>query len=367
MEQPLLLIPDISGFTRFIKSTEIEHSVHVISELLQVLVDANVSGLELAEVEGDALFFYKEKSNLSQVELLAQIERMFTAFHSHLDRFDKLRICTCQACSTAPDLELKIVAHTGSFQFIKVQNMRKPFGPAVIDVHRLLKNSVQSNNYVIITDALAKNIDLSTQYQSNLFRFEDGSDQYDGDKIVYLSSIIDATQLELTPIEKESGVNLDAEPNLQFTKLLPVSADEVLEVLSNYRYRQHWISELDRIEYDENEVTRVGSAHLCVVDGKKLDFLAIATDATEGQLSYGEVTKSPPMVDELIQIFQIEKLTDQTSRLRLKVYFKAANPIKRLMLALIGKRMLKKQIQKTLDLLEAYLSSQASDGNRVAQ
>ena len=58
MSKSLLFIPDISGYTNFIQTTEVEHSQHVIAELLEILIDANDSGFELAEIEGDALFFY---------------------------------------------------------------------------------------------------------------------------------------------------------------------------------------------------------------------------------------------------------------------------------------------------------------------
>ena len=34
-EQAIILIPDISGFTDFTSSTEIDHSAHIITELLE--------------------------------------------------------------------------------------------------------------------------------------------------------------------------------------------------------------------------------------------------------------------------------------------------------------------------------------------
>lgn len=90
MNSSLLFIPDISGFAQFVQNTEIEHSQHVISELLEVLIDANTQQLKLAEIEGDALFFYKENEIPSQEKLLAQIETMFTAFYSHLKLLEKI-------------------------------------------------------------------------------------------------------------------------------------------------------------------------------------------------------------------------------------------------------------------------------------
>ena len=60
MPRSLLFIPDISGFTKFVQTTEVEHSQHVISELLEVLISANTQELKLAEIEGDGLFFIRK-------------------------------------------------------------------------------------------------------------------------------------------------------------------------------------------------------------------------------------------------------------------------------------------------------------------
>jgi predicted nucleic-acid-binding protein len=58
MQKALYFIPDISGFTRFVNETEIEHSIHIIEELLETLLDNNPLEFKLAEIEGDALFMY---------------------------------------------------------------------------------------------------------------------------------------------------------------------------------------------------------------------------------------------------------------------------------------------------------------------
>ena len=73
----LLLIPDISGFTRFVNNTALEHSAHIISELLEVLLNSNKIGLELIEIGGDALFLYKPGDPDSLEEILGQCESMF--------------------------------------------------------------------------------------------------------------------------------------------------------------------------------------------------------------------------------------------------------------------------------------------------
>ena len=50
-----ILIPDISGFTEFMTTTELSHSSHAINHLIDAIVNAVGEEYELAEVEGDAV------------------------------------------------------------------------------------------------------------------------------------------------------------------------------------------------------------------------------------------------------------------------------------------------------------------------
>jgi hypothetical protein len=58
-EQGLLLIPDISGYTEFLSEVELAHGEHIICGLLKALIASNALGLQLSEVEGDALLYYR--------------------------------------------------------------------------------------------------------------------------------------------------------------------------------------------------------------------------------------------------------------------------------------------------------------------
>ena len=96
-QNALLFIPDISGFTEFVHHTAISHSQHIIAELLELLIDANELDLELAEIEGDALFMYKLIDEPEKGLIKQQIEAMYLAFHKHLRRYEYERICHCGA------------------------------------------------------------------------------------------------------------------------------------------------------------------------------------------------------------------------------------------------------------------------------
>ena len=89
----LLFIPDISGFTRFVNETEIDHSRLIIQELLDILINANQIGLEVSEIEGDAILFYKFGESPGLEKLYQQVEKMFCDFHRHLNAYDHLRYC----------------------------------------------------------------------------------------------------------------------------------------------------------------------------------------------------------------------------------------------------------------------------------
>ncbi|WP_394748833.1 DUF2652 domain-containing protein [Spongiimicrobium salis] len=358
MSKSLLFIPDISGYTKFIQTTEINHSQHVISELLEVLVSANILNLKLVEIEGDALFFYKEGDVPSQENLLAQIEGMFTAFHSHLELLKKNRICPCNACATAPDLELKIVAHIGDLQHIQVQGNRKPFGKHVIQAHRLLKNSVDSQNYALVSKALASEIGLPIYYYSKLFRFREGADTYDDEEIPYIFAVIDQEKLNLKGFVEPKKVGFDFPPQLILKERFEVSAETLLEAITNYTTRHHWADNVDKFEYNENEVTRIGTEHICVINGKHLNFTAISKDVEPGKLVYGELATSHPIFDEFNNFFVITPLSGTSCALETELYWKVKSPLKRIMLFLFLKKKIEKTFMRNLKQLKHFVETE---------
>ncbi|WP_425235496.1 DUF2652 domain-containing protein [Ulvibacterium sp.] len=357
MSKSLLFIPDISGFTKFVQTTEVEHSQHVISELLEVLIDANTQELELAEIEGDALFFYKEGEIPSQERLLAQIETMFTAFHSHLKLLEKNRICPCNACATAPNLQLKVVAHCGELQYIAVKGNRKPFGQQVIEAHRLLKNSIDSDNYVLISKKLAKEIGLPIYYYSKVFRFKEGKDSYDDKEVEYIYALIDREKLTLNEFAQAKKVVFDRPPDLILDKRFPVPAFELMEFITNYKYRHQWVKGVDDFEFNENEVTRLGTEHVCVINGKHLNFVTVTKEVDVGVLVYGEMTTSAPPLDALYQFYSITPISQTSCSLKSEVYWEAKSPLKKLIIFLFVRRALKKNTQQALDGLYQFINT----------
>ena len=150
MEKALYFMPDISGFTKFVNNTGIEHGIHIIAELLELLIDCTTLDLELVEIEGDALFMFTSKiPNYKQ--LLEQTTAMLENFHQHTKSYESKRICNCGSCRTTTNLELKFLVHYGELAFIKVKKNIKPYGRDVIKIHSLLKNKVPVNEYILFS------------------------------------------------------------------------------------------------------------------------------------------------------------------------------------------------------------------------
>ena len=182
----LLFIPDISGFTDFVNDNEIAHSQHIIEELLETLIDANVLDLKLSEIEGDAILFYSDELPTSG-EIFAQISKMFVDFHTHLRRYEQNRICQCGACATATNLSLKFVLHFGQVGDKQVKDHSKLFGREVIVAHRLLKNGVESNQYALFSESLIRELgDRQGEETETWSNPQQGKEEYDTGLVHYV-------------------------------------------------------------------------------------------------------------------------------------------------------------------------------------
>jgi hypothetical protein len=152
----LIFIPDISGFTQFVNTVEIEHSQHIIQELLEVILDANEMDLQVSEVEGDAILFYKFGESPDLDLAYEQVEKMFLSFHKHLQWYESMRTCHCNACISAINLTLKVITHYGEFKEYKIRNFRKLIGKDIIIAHQLLKNDISNHEYWLLSGSLSE-------------------------------------------------------------------------------------------------------------------------------------------------------------------------------------------------------------------
>lgn len=258
-------MPDISGFTQFVTSTEIDHAQAIIQELLEVLIESNQIGLEVSEVEGDAVFFYRLGTAPSFTELLRQVETMFTRFHHHLQLYDQQRICSCRACATASGLTLKIIAHFGDIGGYFVRQHQQLFGKEVIILHRLLKNNLHQQEYALFTHPLVSNTGVAGPLPP-WYRAREARETYDTGAIDF--TLVDLSELrrQLPPVEPPQ-YRLAARTKKVFTvqKRLPLPVHQLVEPIFNLPARSRWMDGVSRIEMlTRARLNRVGTRHRCV-------------------------------------------------------------------------------------------------------
>ncbi|HEX8546715.1 MAG TPA: DUF2652 domain-containing protein [Cytophagaceae bacterium] len=145
----LFYIPDISGFTEFINSTNIGVSKNLIHDLLESIIDSNILNLKINEIQGDAILFYHLGTpfNISKIE--SQAKKTFQDFQRSL-RSIADQYCFDNSCN---NLTLKIIVHYGLASPTLVKGILKLMGSDVILAHRLLKNNIQSHEYLLLTES----------------------------------------------------------------------------------------------------------------------------------------------------------------------------------------------------------------------
>lgn len=162
----LLMLVDISGYTKFMVShdKELRHSQMIIGALLESLIDQVDVPLRVSQIEGDALLLYAVKSGDEEVwrrrssNLVARLISLFQVFRERLLEIGAYSVCMCEACAKVGDLKLKIIAHSGEALLTHVGEFPTLSGVDVITVHRLAKNSVPEEEYVLLTEAAYRDL-----------------------------------------------------------------------------------------------------------------------------------------------------------------------------------------------------------------
>lgn len=154
----LLLIADIGGYTEYMQfhRSVLGHAEAATRRMLDKIVDA-ARDFDLIEIEGDAAFLSRDTDELDGPATLSAITRatvaMHRAFHAER-RLVELNLCPCKSCKQTSALKLKFVAHVGDVATQTIKRRKKVVGLDVIYVHRLLKNSVELPEYLLISDDL---------------------------------------------------------------------------------------------------------------------------------------------------------------------------------------------------------------------
>jgi hypothetical protein len=152
--QGLIFIPDISGFTNFVKKIDIDLGVSITRDLLTEIIDSNPLDLEISEIEGDAILFYK-------IGRPIPLSKVFAAFKNIYEAFERRLNILARKYSIEAKLSLKFILHYGNMTIYHIKGFKKLYGQFVIESHRLLKNNSNNSDYILITEDYIKALQTS--------------------------------------------------------------------------------------------------------------------------------------------------------------------------------------------------------------
>ena len=163
--EPLcLLIADISGYTEYLSTVEIDHAQDILADLIGTVVTGLRPQFRLAKLEGDAAFCFAPADKVDGSMLLDTIEHCYFGFRRRRRDVRQATSCECNACMQIPDLNLKFVAHHGLVVRQKLAGREELLGSDVIVAHRLLKNEIIEKlkipAYVALTDKLVQQMSI---------------------------------------------------------------------------------------------------------------------------------------------------------------------------------------------------------------
>ncbi|WP_207512907.1 DUF2652 domain-containing protein [Longitalea luteola] len=340
----LLFIPDISGFTRFVSESEIEHSRFIIQELLEVLINANHLGLQISEIEGDAILFYKFGDPPALPELYQQVEDMFCAFHRRLIAYDRRRYCQCAACAAAIQLTLKVITHYGEFTGYQVQQFNKLIGKDVIVAHQLLKNDIAQHEYWLVTNNLIQDPPEGIRQWMN---WRMSNKETEAGVIPYRYTLLSKLKEELPP-EPLEPVN-----EREIVKMLSMSQEYKKDIITmfhatgDFNYRSHWQEGVKKVVNVEHPLPRIGMRCRCITDSGESVVYSSSFYYQPDKIRFSETEENTHNVT----YFTLDRIDDNTTRVTLDIYRKK-NFINRYLPAFAGKTKLKRSLQQSMKNLE---------------
>ena len=171
-QQGFLIISDITGYSKYINESELEHARDSLTALLNLLIKHTQSPLVLSKLEGDAVFSYAPAGGFLQGQsLLDMIETTYASFRKALELMVLNTTCPCNACRNLPNLDLKFFVHYGAYMTQKLGNFTELVGNDVNLVHRLAKNQIKEKTgfkaYAAFTQSVMDALGLA-DFQNSL-------------------------------------------------------------------------------------------------------------------------------------------------------------------------------------------------------
>jgi hypothetical protein len=210
---------------------------------------------------------------------------MFESFHTQIKIIERDSVCQCGACKTASNLSLKFVAHHGTVQEIKVRQFTKCSGVDMVVAHRLLKNGIGSDEYILATPSC---FELATLAQSpGALAWQRASDEYPaiGTIEYQYASLAGIRRAMADPPPRISPVIELGDDSVAVEIEAPMV--EVHQLVIDLDRRTQWLSAVERLDRPAT-TERIGLRHVCIFHGLTVEWVTVKNDIGVDEITYVE-------------------------------------------------------------------------------
>ena len=337
-----IVIPDISGYTEFLTKTELDHSSHILSELLELLVDSNRVELILSEVAGDALLFYRKGEPIDLAPLIRQCTTMFEYFHTQLRIIERDSICPCGACQGASNLSLKFIVHYGPIKELRVSGFTKATGVDMVVAHRLLKNRIDSSEYILMTQNYLNSLS-DNHFPSGLTWLHSREEYSAVGTIEYQYALLEPLKDNIPPVpgRLEQVVALG---NNTLEVEIEAALHDVYRALIDTDTRSGWFIGSQVTERDE-VTERIGMKHLCLYQGIMFEITIAESQIKDSETIYVEDVKMVESGARFQHTYILKRVSDRKTVLTFGLQ------------QIEGPELSQEMIRNTLTLLQTNLEA----------
>lgn len=264
-----LVLADIGGYTSYLAGVELEHSHDILADLLGNVAASLCPPLQLAKLEGDAVFCASAPEQPPSGEsLLELLQRTYLSFARRRRTVALSSSCECEACRRTPQLDLKFCVHHGSFAEHVVAGSNELVGSDVILAHRLLKNRVAAEHglhgYALITDSCRRALGIARALAEHSERYDDVGE--------IRCSVIDLDARWSEEQERSRDVVTREDSALFFEADVHASPQRVWEAMTHPAHGMRWRLGVDDVrERNPPSGRGVGTVTHCVHGRKTIE------------------------------------------------------------------------------------------------
>ena len=314
-ESGCFVIADVSGYTQYLRDTELEHAQNVLADLMETVVRRLRPALRISKLEGDAVFAYALESEVEASMLLDTVDETYFAFRSRLRDIGQATTCDCNACRLIPRLNLKFVAHNGRFVRSLVAGNEELTGSDVIVAHRLLKNNVKDrlglSGYALLTESCLAALGLDPLALGMREHREQYADV--GEIPGYVEDLEAAWSAEQ---ERRRVFVQPADTQFQFAAEFPAPATVVWDFFTSPRKRLLWQTDFTHIDQTNPSGRRgPGTTNHCV-HGRG----AITEEILDWRpFDYFTHRMALPMMGPWIQTFEFRPRGEEATEVQIRI------------------------------------------------